>query len=44
MDFSLSEINNALGDIYNSKNECIKETYSKLKDMYKIKEEPKNNR
>ena len=36
-------INNALGDIFNSKNECIKETYSKLKSLYQIKEEGKNN-
>lgn len=36
-------INNALGDIYNSKNECIKETYSKLKTLYQIGEEAKNN-
>lgn len=36
-------INNALGDIYDSKNKCIKETYSKLSNKYQIKKESKNN-
>ena len=36
-------INNALGDIFDSNDKCIKETYSKLKDLYQIKEEAKNN-
>ena len=36
-------INNALGDIYDSNDKCIKQTYSKLKDLYQIKEEPKTN-